>query len=88
MNLHNQLLLLHLFLKHIRWKKPIIDYFQPHILTFTKYLFILRKKIHGQGSWERFFFKKWKEEKFKQTKKVMDLGIMVDSVAREQLKMH
>jgi hypothetical protein len=60
MNLHNQLSLLHLFLKHIRRKKPLIDYFQSHILTFPKYLYILRKKIHGQGSCKIFLKKKVK----------------------------
>lgn len=69
MNLHNQLSLLHLFLKHIRRKKPLIYYFQSHVLIFTKYLYILRKKIHGQSRCDFFFKKKVKGKKKKAKQK-------------------
>jgi hypothetical protein len=41
---HNLLSLLHLPIRCIKGKKPLIDYSQPHVITSFQYLNIIRKK--------------------------------------------
>jgi hypothetical protein len=43
MKVHNLLLLLHLPAKHIKGKKPLINFFQSHVMTSSEYLNILRR---------------------------------------------
>jgi hypothetical protein len=44
MMVHNLLSLLHLPIRHTKGKEPLIDYFQAHVVTSSKYLGILGRK--------------------------------------------
>jgi hypothetical protein len=44
MRLHNLLLLLHLPIRCARGNKPLIDYFQSHVVTSSEYPNIFKKK--------------------------------------------
>ncbi len=44
MKVHNLLSLSHLHTKHTKGKKPLINYFQSHIVINFEYLDILRRK--------------------------------------------
>jgi hypothetical protein len=45
MRLHNLFSLPHLPTRHTKCKKPLIDYFQPHVMIYVQYINIMRIKI-------------------------------------------
>jgi hypothetical protein len=50
MRLHKLLSLLHLPIKHIRGKEPLIVYFKSHVVIFAECLNILREKTMDKAN--------------------------------------
>jgi hypothetical protein len=68
MRVHNLLLLPHLLARHTKKKKPLIDYFQSHVVTSFEYLDILRKKTIEKVVVKEIKANKRKDKKIKQVK--------------------
>jgi hypothetical protein len=79
MNVHNLLSLLHLLARYNKGKNPLIDYFQPHIITNSKYLNILRKKKMEKATTEEIKASKKKGKRIQLNQ--MKLGSIVKQVA-------
>jgi len=65
MKLHNLLSLPRLPARCTRGKKPLIDYSQSHVVTFTKYLHIIREKTMDKATTKEIREGKRKEKKDK-----------------------
>jgi hypothetical protein len=63
MRIHNILLLPHLLAKQTKGKKPLINYSQSHVVTFKKYLAILKKKTMDKATTDEARETKRKQKK-------------------------
>jgi hypothetical protein len=68
MRLHNLLSLLHLPPRRTRGKEPLVDYFQSHVVTFVKYLNILKRKAMDKETTKEIRWFKGKKKKDKRVK--------------------
>jgi hypothetical protein len=86
--MHNLLLLPRLLAKHIKGKKPLVDYSQSHVMISSTYLDMLKRKIMENVIVEEIKEGKQKEKEENQIKQTTKLGFAVDQTTQKCVKKH
>jgi hypothetical protein len=72
-----------LLARHTKGKKPLVDYSQSHVMTTSKYLDILRRKIMEKVVVEEIREGNWKEKEENRTKRTTKLGFAIDRTTQK-----
>jgi len=67
--------------RHTKWKEPLVDYSQSHVVINFGYLNILRRKTMEKVVVEEIKEGKWKEKEEKRVKWVIKLGFEANQIA-------
>jgi len=76
----------HLPIRRTKGKKPLIDYFQSHVVINFEYLDILKRKVMKKATIEEIGVGKRKDKEDMQVKQVAKLGFAVEQTTQTNVE--